>query len=349
MVIEQTETPEVSGLEAALTCIRAKISALGTYVPPKLLTNADLERIVDTSEDWILARTGIRERHIAEEGVATSDLAARAACNALVQRGIGPEEVEAVLVGTSTPDMLFPSTACLVQDKLGARNAWGFDVSAGCSGFLFALRTGTHFIGSGAHRKVLIIGADKLSSVTDYTDRKSCVLFGDGAGAVLLEAAEATDEAGLIDVECWIDGSGAPFLNMPAGGSLHPSSHDTVDCKMHYLHQDGQAVFKYAVRAMAEACERILARNNLHPKDIDCFIPYQANLRIATATMSRLGIAPENTVINIDRYGNTASASIPLALETAIHNGKLENGALVMLASAGAGFTAGAALLRWAF
>jgi 3-oxoacyl-[acyl-carrier-protein] synthase-3 len=328
--------------------IRAKISALGTYVPPRLLTNADLEKLVDTTNDWILSRVGIRERHVVDKGVATSDLAVEAAKKALAQRGCAPTDIEAIIVGTVTPDMLFPSTACLVQDKLGAKGAWGFDLSAACSAFLYALQTGAQFISTGAHQRVLVIGADVMSSIIDYTDRATCVIFGDGAGAAILEPAE-DDSVGLIDFIHEVDGSGACFLNMPGGGSLHPSTHETVDKKMHYVHQDGQQVFKFAVRKQTEACEKLLARNGLKATDIDAFIPHQANLRIINATAERLGLRPESIVINIERYGNTTAGTIPLAMNTAIEEGKLKKGSLVMLASVGAGFTVGATLLRWAY
>ena len=328
---------------------RAKITALGTYVPPRLLTNTDLEKMVETTDQWIMERTGIRERHIVDKGVATSDLATEAAKLALKQRGIGPEEVEVIIVGTVSPDMFFPATACLVQHKLGVPKAWGFDVSAACSAFVYALQAGAQFIVSGAHKKVLVIGADTMSSIIDYTDRATCVIFGDGAGAVLLEPAADGEDAGLIDYEHYIDGSGGCALYMPGGGSLNPSTHETVDKKMHYVHQDGQAVFKYAVRNMALACERVLSRNNLKGSDIDCFIPHQANKRIITASGDRLGLRPDATIINIDRYGNTTAGTIPLAMHTAIEEGKLKKGSLVMLASVGAGFTTGVTLLRWAF
>jgi 3-oxoacyl-[acyl-carrier-protein] synthase-3 len=328
---------------------RAKITALGTYVPPRLLTNTDLEKMVETTDQWIMERTGIRERHIVDKGVATSDLATEAAKVALKQRGIGPEEVEVIIVGTVSPDMFFPSTACLVQHKLGAPKAWGFDLSAACSAFVYALQAGAQFIVSGAHKKVLVMGADTMSSIIDYTDRATCVIFGDGAGAVLLEPAADGEDAGLIDYEHYIDGSGGCALYMPGGGSLNPSTHETVDKKMHFVHQDGQAVFKYAVRNMAMACERVLSRNHLKGSDIDCFIPHQANKRIITASGDRLGLRPDATIINIDRYGNTTAGTIPLAMHTAIEEGKLKKGSLVMLASVGAGFTTGVTLLRWAF
>ena len=327
---------------------RVKISALGTYVPPRLLTNADLEKMVDTSNDWIMSRVGIRERHIVDKGVATSDLAVEASKKALAQRGLAPTDIDAIIVGTVTPDMLFPSTACLVQHKLGAKSAWGFDLSAACSAFLYALQTGAQFISTGAHKRVLVIGADVMSSIIDYSDRATCVIFGDGAGAAILEASE-DDSVGLIDFIHEVDGSGGCSLYMPAGGSLNPSSHETIDKKMHYVHQDGQQVFKFAVRKQTEVCEKLLARNGLTGSDIDAFIPHQANLRIINATADRLGLRPESVVVNIERYGNTTAGTIPLAMNTAVEQGKLKKGSLVLLASVGAGFPVGATLLRWAF
>ena len=328
--------------------VRAKISALGTYVPPRLLTNADLEKMVETTDQWIADRTGIRERHIVDKGVATSDLALEAAKKALTARGIAASDLEAIIVGTVTPDMFFPSTACLVQHKLGAKNVWGFDVSAACSAFVYALQTGAQFIATGAHKKVMVIGADVMSSIIDYTDRATCIIFGDGAGAVILEPAD-DESLGLIDFIHEVDGSGGCSLYMPGGGSLNPSTHETVDQKMHYVHQDGGAVFKYAVRKMAEVCEKILQRNGLKGSDVDAFIPHQANQRIIMATADRLAMNPARVVINIDRYGNTTAGTIPLAMETARQEGKLKKGDLVLLASVGAGFTVGATLLRWAF
>jgi 3-oxoacyl-[acyl-carrier-protein] synthase III len=327
---------------------RAKISALGTYVPPRLLTNADLEEMVETSNDWIVDRTGIRERHIVEKGVATSDLAVEAAKAALAQRGLAPNDLNALIVATVTPDMLFPSTACLVQHKLGAKGVWGFDLSAACSAFVYALQTGAQFIATGVHKKVLVIGADVMSSIIDYTDRATCVIFGDGAGAVILEPTDA-DGLGIIDFIHEVDGSGGCALYMPGGGSLHPSTHETVDKKMHYVHQDGQAVFKFAIRKQIELCEKILERNGLKARDVDVFIPHQANRRIITATADRLGLRPESVIINIDRYGNTTAGTIPLAMGTALEEGRLKKGDLVLLASVGAGFTVGVTLLRWAY
>ncbi len=326
--------------------VRARISALGTYVPPRLLTNADLEKMVDTNDEWITTRVGIRERHIVDKGVATSDLATEAARRCLAERGIGPEEVEVIIVATVTPDMLFPATACLVQHKLGATGAWGFDLSAACSGFIFALQTGAKFIESGAHKKVLVIGADVMSAIINYKDRTTCVLFGDGAGAVLLEPA-ADGEEGIIDYVHEVDGSGSCALYMPGGGSLHPASHETVDKNMHYIHQEGQSVYKFAVRKMAEATEKVMQRNGLTAADIDLLVPHQANKRIIDAVTERLGLRPEQVVINIQRYGNTTAATIPLALQTAREEQRLKKGDKILLASVGAGFTLGACLLRW--
>ena len=304
--------------------------------------------MVATSDDWIMDRTGIRERHLVEKGVATSDLATEAARNLLAERGLQPSDVQAIIVATVTPDMFFPSTACVIQHKLGAKGTWGFDLSAACSAFVYALQAGAQFISSGAHKNVLVIGADVMSSIIDYTDRATCVIFGDGAGAVLLEPTQ-DDSEGLIDFVHEIDGSGGCALYMPGGGSLHPSTHETVDKKMHFVHQDGQAVFKYAVRKMADLCERLLQRNGIKGSDIAAFIPHQANKRIITATADRLGVKPEKVIMNIDRYGNTTAATIPLAMQTAREEGKLKKGDLVMLASVGAGFTSGATLLRWAY
>ncbi|HSM87942.1 MAG TPA: beta-ketoacyl-ACP synthase III [Candidatus Limnocylindrales bacterium] len=326
--------------------VRAKISALGTYVPPRLLTNADLEKMVETSNEWIMERTGIRQRHIVDKGTATSHLAVEAAKNALAERGIPAEDLEAIFLATVTPDMFFPATACLVQDRIGAKNAWGYDISAACSGFVYSLQTAVKFVESGAHKRVLAIGADVMSSIIDYTDRATCVIFGDGAGAVLVEPA--TDDNYCIDFIHEVDGSGGCYLNMPGGGSLHPSSHETVDKKMHYVHQDGQQVFKYAVRKMAEASERLLERNGFKGSDVKLFVPHQANRRIIMSAADRLGLAEDRIIINIGEYGNTTAGTIPLAMESARQQGRLKKGDLVLIASVGAGFTVGAALLRWA-
>jgi 3-oxoacyl-[acyl-carrier-protein] synthase-3 len=326
--------------------VRAKISSIGTYVPPKLLTNADLETMVATSDQWIVERTGIRERHIVEKGVGTSDLAVEAAKKCLARRGIEASEIEVIIVATVTPDMAFPATACLVQDKLGAKGAWGFDLSAACSGFPYALQVGTKLIESGAHKKVLVIGADVMSSIIDYTDRTTCVIFGDGAGAVLLEPC-VEGEVGMVDYWHEVDGSGAVSLNMPGGGSLHPATAETVAAKMHFVHQDGAAVYKFAVRKMAEAAETVLTRNGLTGSELACFIPHQANKRIILSTAERLGLEESRVVINIDRFGNTTAATIPLAMQTALEENRIKKGDLVLLASVGAGFTVGATLLQW--
>ncbi len=325
---------------------RAKISALGTYVPPDVITNQDLEKMVETSDQWILERTGIRERHVLAKGKGVSDICTEAAKRCLAARGIGPDEVEVILVGTVTPDMMYPNTASLVQNKIGAHGAWGFDVSAGCSGFVYALQAGVKMVESGMHSRVLVCGADANTRMTDYTDRTTCVLFGDGGGAVLLEPAE-DGEIGFIDGLNEIDGAGGVSLNMPGGGSLNPASHETVDKKMHYIHQDGPAVYKFAVRKMAELTAALLERNGVTGKDLGCFIPHQANKRIITSTAERLGLPPDRVIVNIDRFANTSSGTIPLAMETAIEEGKLKNGDLVLLAAVGAGFTVGTVLLRW--
>lgn len=326
--------------------VRAKISALGTYVPPRLLTNADLETMVETSNQWIMERTGIRQRHIVEKGVPASELATQAACRALNERGMQPGEIEAIFLATVTPDMIFPATACVVQDRLGAKGAWGYDISAACSGFVYALQTGVKFVESGAHKRVLVIGSDVMSSIIDYTDRATCVIFGDGAGAVVIEPA--TDENYCIDFLHEVDGSGACSLYMPGGGSLHPSTHETVDKKMHFVHQDGQAVFKYAVRKMAEASLNLLERNGFQGSDVALFVPHQANRRIIMSAAERLGLKEDRVIINIDEFGNTTAGTIPLALESARQQGRLKKGDLVLITSVGAGFTVGSALLRWA-
>ena len=325
---------------------RAKITALGTYVPPDVITNKDLEKMVETSDQWIMERTGIRERHVLAKGLGVSDMCAEAAKRCLAARGIAANEVECIIVGTVTPDMMFPSTACLVQDKIGAKGAWGFDLSAGCSGFVFGLQAGAKLVESGAHSKVLVIGADANTRMTDYTDRTTCVLFGDGGGAVLIEPCEE-GEIGFIDFVHEIDGSGGVSLNLKGGGSLNPSTHETVDKKWHYIYQDGPAVYKFAVRKMAEATVKVLERNGIGGADLDVFIPHQANKRIIEATASRLGMPSDRVIVNIEKYGNTSSGTIPLAMQSALDEGKLKKGNLVLLGAMGAGFTVGAALLRW--
>jgi 3-oxoacyl-[acyl-carrier-protein] synthase-3 len=325
---------------------RAKISALGTYVPPDVITNQDLEKLVDTNDQWIMERTGIKTRHKLAAGLGVSDICTEAAKKCLAARGIGADELEVIIVGTVTPDMLYPNTAALVQNKIGASHVWGFDVSAGCSGFTYALQVGVTMVESGMHSKVLVCGADANTRMTDYTDRTTCVLFGDGGGAVLLEPA-AEGEIGFIDGLNEIDGAGGVSLYMPGGGSLNPSTHETVDKKMHFIHQDGPAVYKFAVRKMAELTGALLERNGISGKDLGCFIPHQANKRIITATADRLGMSPDRVIVNIEKYGNTSSGTIPLAMETAVEEGKLKKGDLLLLAAVGAGFTVGTVLLRW--
>lgn len=331
-----------------MSSIAAKITGVAGYVPPRILNNADLEKMVDTTNEWIMDRVGIRERHLVDKGVAASDLAVEAVKKLQAKHPFDLQEVDLIVVGTVTPDMMYPSTACLVQDKLGIKDTWGFDVSAGCSGFLYALNVGTKFVESGKYKKVLVIGSDVNSSMTDFTDRAVCIIFGDGAGAVMLEPA-GEGEAGIIDHVAQVEGAGGQFLYMPGGGSLNPASHETVDKKMHYIHQDGKNVFKYAVKKMAEMTERILQKNGLSGKDVDCFIAHQANRRIISATAERLGMPMEKVIINIDRYGNTTAGTLPLAMQTALEEGKLKKGDLVLLAAVGAGFTSGATLVRWAY
>ncbi|HLY19299.1 MAG TPA: beta-ketoacyl-ACP synthase III [Bryobacteraceae bacterium] len=330
--------------------VKAKISALGCYAPPGVLTNKDLERMVDTNSQWIVERTGICERHIAAPEVATSDLGTEAARTALAARGITGADLDAILVCTVTPDMLFPSTACLIQDRLGSHKAWGFDLVAACSGFLYGLTTGAALVAAGTHKKVLVVGADTMSRIIDYTDRGTCILFGDGAGAMLLEpAGQSDDGAGFIDFIGEIDGSGGQYLYQPAGGSRLPASAETVAKRQHYVHQEGQQVFKYAVKKMYELGTELLERNGLKPCDVKLLIPHQANRRIITGASERMGLKPEQVVINIDRYGNTTAATLPLATRDAIEQGRLKKGDLVMFAAVGAGYTAGAALWRWAY
>jgi 3-oxoacyl-[acyl-carrier-protein] synthase-3 len=323
-----------------------RIASLATYVPPRILSNADLEKLVDTSDEWILQRTGISERHLVDPGVATSDLAKEAALAAIEKAGITPQDLGFIVVGTTTPDMLFPSTACLLQQKIGATKAWGFDLGAACSGFTYGVATGAQFVATGAHDHVLVVGADVMSSIIDYTDRTTCVLFGDGAGAVVLSPADQ-DGIGLLDFECEVDGTGGPSLCMPAGGSLRPASHETVDQRLHYVKQDGHAVFKFAVRKTEEICRRVLDRNGITSEQVDLFVSHQANRRIIQSAAERLGLDSRKVVINIGKYGNTTAATIPLALADAVADGRLVKGNTVLLTSVGAGFTVGSVLLRW--
>ncbi|HKW58088.1 MAG TPA: beta-ketoacyl-ACP synthase III [Candidatus Acidoferrum sp.] len=327
--------------------IAAKITGVAGYVPPKVMTNADLEKTVATSDEWIRTRTGIRERHIAEDGVASSHMATEAAKCLLAQTKTDPAEIDLIILASVTPDMMFPATACLVQDRIGARKAWGFDLSAACSGFAYALTVGAQFVGSGTHQKVLVIGSDKMTSILDYTDRATCILFGDGAGAVLLEPAK--DGEGILDFEHDVDGSGGQFLYMPGGGSLHPASPETVQKRMHFVHQEGSQVFKYAARRMAEMSAKLLKRNGFEKDDLALLVPHQANLRIIRAAQERLGVDDSKVVVNIDSLANTTAGTIPLGLRDAVEQGRLRRGDLVLIVTVGAGYTTGGVLLRWAY
>jgi 3-oxoacyl-[acyl-carrier-protein] synthase-3 len=325
---------------------RTKITAVSHYLPERRVTNKDLEKTLDTSDQWIFERTGIRERRWVEKGVGTSDLATESAKLLLQQRRIDATELDLIIVATVTPDMFFPSTACLVQHKIGAKNAWGFDLSGACSGFIYALATGAQFISTGAHRKVLVIGADVMTSIVNPEDRTTSVLFGDGAGAVLLEPAEP-GETGIMDFILRSDGNGGQYLYMPAGGSLNPASAETVEKKMHYVHQDGKNVFKYAVRGMAEVSHEILLKNSIDPKDIKLYVPHQANLRIIQAAVDRMNLDPSRVAINIDRCANTTAATIPICISEAFETKRIHRGDKILLASFGAGFTWGSLLLSW--
>ncbi len=327
--------------------IAAKITGVAGYVPPKVMTNADLEKIVETNDEWIRTRTGIRERHIVENGAATSHMATEAAKALLAQTQTDAAEIDLIVLATVTPDMFFPATACLVQKSIAAKNAWGFDLSAACSGFAYALTVGAQFIAAGTHKKVLAIGSDAMTTILDYTDRSTCVLFGDGAGAVLLEPSGSNE--GILDFEHDVDGAGGAFLYMPGGGSLHPTNHETVDKRMHYVHQEGSQVFKYAVRRMAEMATHLLERNGFTKNDLALLVPHQANLRIIRATQERLGIDDSKVMVNIDRYGNTTAGTIPLGLRDAVEQGRLRKGDLVLIVTVGAGYTTGGVLLRWAY
>lgn len=313
------------------------------------MTNKDLEKLVETSDQWIIERTGIRQRHIVEKGGVTSDLAAEAAKQVIAKCGITPSDIDLIIVATVTPDMQLPSTACLVQEKIGATSAWGFDLSAACSGFLYALQVAVQFVVSGAHKNVLVVGVDVMSSIIDYTDRQTCIIFGDGGGAALVQPSASETDGCVIDFLHEIDGSGGEFLCLPAGGSKNPTSHETVDKKMHFVHQDGGVVFKYATRKMADICVRLLERNGLTGDDVDVFIPHQANLRIIMSAVERLGVPLSKVIINIDEYGNTTAGTLPLAINTAVESGKLKKGDLVLMAAMGAGFSAGAVLMRWGY
>jgi len=328
--------------------IAAKITGVSGYVPPKVMTNADFEKIVETNDEWIRTRTGIRERHIVESGMASSHLATEAAKALLAQTNTDPLDIDLIILASVTPDMFFPATACLVQCRIGAKRAWGFDLSAACSGFAYALTVGAQFVGAGTHKKALVIGSDVMTSILDYKDRATCVLFGDGAGAVLLEPASGPNE-GILDFEHDIDGSGGEFLYMPGGGSLHPSSKETIEKRMHYVHQEGSQVFKYAVRRMADMSAHLLERNGFKNEDLALLVPHQANLRIIRATQERLHLDDSKVMVNIDKYGNTTAGTIPLGLRDAVAQGRVRPGDLVLIVTVGAGYTTGGVLLRWAY
>ena len=325
--------------------MRAKITATARYLPERILTNFDLEKMVDTNDEWIRSRTGIETRHLVKEGEATSDMGTQIALQLLEKSGKDPEEIELILVATSTPDYLVCSTAALTQDKIGAKNAWGFDIAAACSGFIFALETASKFIESGRYKNAIVIGADTMSSIIDYRDRNTCVIFGDGGGCVLLESSN--DDVGILDSILYTDGSGSRYLNVPAGGSAHPTSKDTVDKRMHFVHQDGKPIFKFAVKNMADVSKQILDQNKLTGDDLKLFIPHQANRRIIDAAAKLCGLPEDKVLINIHKYGNTTAGTIPIALNEAAESGRLEHGDLLLLAAFGGGFTWGSMLIRW--
>src|SRR5256885_13420240 len=327
--------------------IAAKITGIAGYVPPKVLTNADLEKLVETNDEWIRSRTGIRERHIAEVGTASSHLATEAAKLLLEKTKTDPAEIDLIIVASVTPDMFFPATACLVQDRLGANKAWGFDLSAACSGFAYALTVGAQFVGAGSHKKALVIGSDTMTSILNYQDRATCVLFGDGAGAALIEPAGENE--GILDFEHDVDGSGGQFLFMPGGGSLNPSTAETVKKKMHYVHQEGSQVFKYAVRRMADLAVQLVERNGFKSEDIVLGVPHQASLRTLQTMQTRIDLEDSKIMVNIDRYGNPPAATIPLGLRDAVAEGRLRKGDLILILTVGAGYTTGGILMRWAY
>jgi len=325
--------------------MKATITATGRYLPDHVLTNLDLEKIVETSDEWIRTRTGISERRVVAKGQASSDMATRVARQLLERSQTSPEAIDTIIVATVTPDMFFPSTAALVQANIGAKNAWGFDLSGACTGFLYALDTGARLIESGRYQKVMVIGVDTMSSIVDYTDRNTCVLFGDGAGGVLLEPSP--NEEGIIDSILHLDGTGGEYLFMRGGGSLHPASHETVEKRMHYIYQDGKTVYKFAVKGMANVSAEILERNGFTGRDVKLFIPHQANKRIIEATAKRCQFTDDQMLINIDKYGNTTAATIPIGMDEALENRRLEKGDLLLLAAFGAGFSWGSILIRW--
>ena len=325
--------------------MKATITATAKYLPQKTLSNQELEKMVDTSNEWILSRTGIENRHIVSDGEATSDMCSQIANQLLEKSGKSAEEIDLILVATSTPDFLVVSTAALVQDKIGAKNAWGYDIVAACTGFVYAMETGAKFIESGSYNNVIVIGDDTMSSIIDYTDRNTCVIFGDGGGGVLLEPTQ--EETGIIDSILHIDGSGHKYLTVPAGGSANPASKETLDNKMHYVYQDGKTVYKFAVKNMANVSKEILDNNKLHGSDVKLFIPHQANRRIIDAAAKRCGLKDEQVLVNINKYGNTTAGTIPIALDEAVETGRLNKNDLLLLAAFGGGFTWGSMLIRW--
>ena len=325
--------------------MKATITATAKYLPQKTLSNQELEKMVDTSNEWILSRTGIENRHIVSDGEATSDMCSQIANQLLEKSGKSAEDIDLILVATSTPDFLVVSTAALVQDKIGAKNAWGYDIVAACTGFVYAMETGAKFIESGSYNNVIVIGADTMSSIIDYTDRNTCVIFGDGGGGVMLEPTQ--EETGIIDSILHIDGSGHKYLTVPAGGSANPASKETLDNKMHYVYQDGKTVYKFAVKNMANVSKKILDNNKLQGSDVKLFIPHQANRRIIDAAAKRCGLKDEQVLVNINKYGNTTAGTIPIALDEAVETGRLNKNDLLLLAAFGGGFTWGSMLIRW--
>ena len=326
--------------------MRAKITATSHSVPNNIMTNHDLENIVDTTDAWITSRTGIKQRYTVSDGQASSDISTDIALSLLSKRKLNAQELDLIIIGTVTPDYFTPSTAAIVQNNIGAKNAWGYDLSAACSGFIFALETGAKFISSGDYKKVMVIGVDTMTSILDFEDRDTCVIFGDGGGGVILEPEK--DNFGIIDSILHMDGSGGQYLIVPGGGSKMPASHKSIDNREHYIKQDGKTVFKHAVKGMADVSKEILNRNNLSGNDIALFIPHQANKRIIDAASERCGIDPKKVIINIDKYGNTTAGTIPIALNEAVEKNKINNGDYILLSSFGAGFTWGSVLIKWA-
>ena len=325
--------------------MKAKITATARYLPKRTLSNFDLEKMVDTTDEWIRSRTGIENRHIVAKGEATSDMGTQIAKQLLARSEKSAEDIDLILVATSTPDFPVVSTAALVQDKIGAANAWGFDIVAACTGFVYAMETGSKMVESGQYKNVIVIGADTMSSIIDYTDRNTCIIFGDGGGGVLLEPSE--NEHGVLDSILYTDGSGSKYLTVPAGGSLHPASIDTIEKKMHYVYQDGKTVYKFAVKNMAKVSKQILDKNGLKGEDIKLFIPHQANKRIIDAAAERCGLHNDQVFVNVNRYGNTTAGTIPLAIDEAVEMNLLAEGDLLLLAAFGGGFTWGSMLIRW--